>query len=80
MTLEELSAVSTNSEWIQTENAAVNTGIVYKLLKLNHFGVYCSTDSMTFTHGNLHDLFLNSVDLILIRLKKSSKLMQRNSL
>lgn len=46
-TLHELSAVSTDADW-KTDSFGVNTGIIYKLLKLGHFGIYCTTTSASF--------------------------------
>ncbi|KAJ3354390.1 hypothetical protein HDU91_005781, partial [Kappamyces sp. JEL0680] len=46
-TLHELAAVSTDMNWA-TDNYGVNTGVIYKLLKLGHFGIYCTTSSNTF--------------------------------
>ncbi|KAI8897799.1 hypothetical protein BC833DRAFT_643759 [Globomyces pollinis-pini] len=55
-TLKELSAISSDSEW-KTEGVSVNTGTIYKLLKLGHLGVYCSTDSMSFAKPSDKDTF-----------------------
>lgn len=43
-TLEELSAVSTDQNW-STDHLLVNSGIIYKLMKLCHFGGYCNTEN-----------------------------------
>lgn len=51
MTLQELSAVSTDKDW-NIDSNTVNTGVIYKLLKLGHFGLYCITVSESFRKGD----------------------------
>jgi vacuolar protein sorting-associated protein 13A/C len=65
LTLNELSAVSTDKDWkTNANNPPVNFGTIYKLLKLGHFGMYCTTSSTSFFKENADEIYHCFADTI----------------
>ena len=51
VTLGELSAVSCNEEWKPPALDSKDKNLVYKLIQMNYFGIYCETNAISYNTG-----------------------------